>query len=39
MVYRCVHCLSLLPIDEAGEPARCEAHPDGTVELIPDDPQ
>lgn len=37
MTYRCAHCLSLLPLDEAGEPLPCEAHPDGAVELILDE--
>lgn len=37
MIYRCAHCLQLLSPNEAGEPVPCEAHPDGAVELIPDD--
>lgn len=38
MTYRCVHCLTELPVPE-GElvPEPCPAHPDGAVELIPDD--
>lgn len=36
MTYRCAHCLQLLPV-VFDEPQPCEAHPDGAIELIPDD--
>ena len=34
-MYRCVHCLTLLCRDEFGTLLPCEAHPDGSVEFVP----
>lgn len=32
-VYRCVHCLRELLIDENGNPEPCPDHPEGPVEI------
>lgn len=35
--YRCVHCYRLLDTDAEGNPVPCPDHPDGAIELIPED--
>lgn len=34
-MYRCVHCLTLLGLDEFGAILPCVAHPDGSIEFVP----
>lgn len=36
MYYRCAHCLSFLGLLADGEPVPCDAHPDGSVDLVHD---
>ena len=38
MQYRCAHCLALLGTNAPGEPEPvCPDHPDGSVQIIPED--